>query len=304
MSAVRSMTGFAAVEGSFANGTTFVLTLKSVNHRFLDLQMRLPSGCDALEVELRRVLKASVERGHVDVTLEIGRGTMGRTDVPVIQEQVLEALAGSLRQTAQRLGLTQEPELAALLRVPGVMSTEARQSGGLDAEAMAAVQTAMVPAVERLRAVREAEGAELAAELRAGMARLLAASDEVSGLRAGVRQALFLRLRTRLEDLLGSSTVSEERLLTEAGMLAEKSDVEEELLRLRTHVERFGGILHAGGAVGKQLDFLLQELSREANTTLSKTGSAAGPDGLRITELGLVMKAEIERAREQVQNLE
>ena len=298
------MTGFAAVEGSFADGTTFVLTLKSVNHRFLDLQMRLPNGCDALEVEFRRVLKASVERGHVDVTLEVGRGAAARVAVPVIQEQVLEALVVSLRQTAQRMGLTQEPELAALLRVPGVMTTEARQSGSLDGEAMAAVLAAMMSAVERLQAVREQEGADLAVELRAGMARLLAASDEVSGLRAGVRQALFLRLRAKLEELLGSSGVSEERLLTEAGLLAEKSDVEEELVRLRTHIERFIGILDAGGAVGKQLDFLLQELSREANTTLSKTGSAAGPDGLRITELGLAMKAEIERAREQVQNLE
>ncbi len=304
MSAVRSMTGFAAVEGSFADGTMFTLSLKSVNHRFLDLQMRLPSGCDALEVELRRMLKANVERGHVDVTLEIGRGVAARVAMPVIQEQVLEALVVSLRQTAQRMGLTQEPELTALLRVPGVMTTEARQSGVLDAEATAAVLAVMAPAVERLQTVREQEGADLAAELRAGMARLLTASDEVSGLRAGVRQALFLRLRAKLEELLGSSGVSEERLLTEAGLLAEKSDVEEELVRLRTHIERFAAILDAGGVVGKQLDFLLQELSREANTTLSKTGSAAGPDGLRITELGLVMKAEIERAREQVQNLE
>ena len=191
MSAVRSMTGFAAVEGSFADGTTFTLSLKSVNHRFLDLQMRLPNGCDALEVELRRVLKASVERGHVDVTLEIGRGTVARTAMPVIQEQVLESLVVSLRQMAKRMGLTQEPELAALLRVPGVMATEARQSGALDAEAMAAVMAAMEPAVERLQAVREQEGADLVMELRAGMARLLAASDEVSGLRAGVRQAGF-----------------------------------------------------------------------------------------------------------------
>ena len=126
----------------------------------------------------------------------------------------------------------------------------------------------------------------------------------MSGLRAGVRQALFLRLRGKLEELLASSAVSEDRLVTEAGLLAEKSDVEEELVRLRTHIERFIGILDAGGAVGKRLEFLLQELSREANTTLSKTGSAAGPDGLRMTELGLEMKAELERAREQVQNLE
>ena len=107
-----------------------------------------------------------------------------------------------------------------------------------------------------------------------------------------------------MKELLGGGVVSDERLLTEAAVLAEKSDVEEEIVRLRTHIEQFVSILDVGGAVGKRLDFLLQELSREANTTLSKTGSAAGPDGLQITQLGLEMKTEIERAREQVQNLE
>ena len=301
MKAIRSMTGFAATEGSFADGTPFTLTLKSVNHRFLDLQVRLPSGCDVLEMEVRRRVKGSVERGHVEVTLEVGRQAVAG---PRLNEAVLEELVLTLRATAGRLGLTQEPELAALLRVPGVMTTETRGSRMSEEEMSTLVLEALGPAMERMQAVREREGAELARELRAGMARLLSVSDAVSTLRAGVRQAQFARLRKRLEELLGASDVSEERLLTEAGLLAEKSDVEEELTRLRTHIVQFVGILDAGGVVGKRLDFLLQELSREANTTLSKTGSAAGPDGLQITQLGLEMKAEIERAREQVQNLE
>ena len=299
MSVIRSMTGFAASEGSFADGTGFTLTLKSVNHRFLDLHLRLPNGLDVLEMELRRVLKETIERGHVEVTLELGRG---RTAGQRIDEQALDALVLSLRATAERLGLRQEPELAALLRVPGVM-TEARSSRPADEEIVAAVMREMPAVMARLQAVREQEGKDLAAELRAGMTRLLAVSDEVSALRGGVRQAQYARLRAKLEELIGSN-VGEDRLLLEAGLLAEKSDVEEELVRLRTHIERFVGILDGGGAIGKRLDFLLQELSREANTTLAKTGSAAGPDGLRNTELGLEMKAEIERAREQVQNLE
>ena len=294
------MTGFAAVEGSLANGAAFTLALKSVNHRFLDLHFRLPSGCDALESEMRRMLKGVVERGHVEVTLDIARqAATGQR----IDEAVLDALVTSLRETAQRLGLTQEPELAGLLRVPGVMTSEAPAKIS-EKELTAAVLMAMKPAIERLMAVREREGAELAAELRAGMTRLLRASDLVSALRGGVRQAQFMRLRGKLEDLLGNASVSEDRLLTEAGLLTERSDVEEEVVRLRSHIERFLGILDEGGAVGKRLDFLLQELNREANTTMSKTSGAAGPDGLRITELGLEMKMEIERAREQVQNLE
>jgi uncharacterized protein (TIGR00255 family) len=155
-----------------------------------------------------------------------------------------------------------------------------------------------------LNEVRAQEGAALAAELRASMSRLLAFATEVAELRSGVREALFERLRARLAELMQGTSVSEERLLAEAAVLAEKSDVEEEIVRLRTHVDHFIALLDAGGELGKRLDFLLQELNREANTMLSKTSGASGGNSLRITELGLEMKAEIEKAREQVQNLE
>jgi uncharacterized protein (TIGR00255 family) len=126
----------------------------------------------------------------------------------------------------------------------------------------------------------------------------------MAGLRNGVREAQFDRLRSRLIELTEGASVSDERLLTEAGVLAEKSDIEEEIVRLQTHVDRFVSMLEEGGELGKRLDFLLQELNREANTMLSKTSGASGENSLRITELGLEMKAEIERSREQVQNLE
>jgi len=140
--------------------------------------------------------------------------------------------------------------------------------------------------------------------LKASMLRLQAFAEEMAGLRNGVREAQFERLRSRLMELTQGVPVGEERLLGEAAVLAEKSDIEEEIVRLRTHVERFVVMLDEGGELGKRLDFLLQELNREANTMLSKTSGAAGENSLRITELGLEMKAEIEKAREQVQNLE
>ena len=132
------------------------------------------------------------------------------------------------------------------------------------------------------------------------MVRLRGFAEEMAGLRNGVREAQFDRLRGRLVELTEGASVSEERLLTEAAVLAEKSDIEEEIVRLRTHVDRFVAMLDEGGEVGKRLDFLLQELNREANTMLSKTSGASGENSLRITELGLEMKAEIERSREQV----
>jgi uncharacterized protein (TIGR00255 family) len=152
------------------------------------------------------------------------------------------------------------------------------------------------------------EGAALAAELRAEMLRLRALAEEAAALRTGAREAHFERLRTRIGELLqtgaGNGEIADSRLLAEAALLVERSDIEEELVRLRAHIVSFVEMLDAGGELGKRLDFLLQELNREANTMLSKTTGGDPAIGLRLTTLGLEMKSEIERAREQVQNLE
>ena len=301
MSELYSMTGYASVRGSVQNGVGFTLTMKSVNHRFLDLHLRLPSQCDGLEAQLRKVLKESLRRGHVEVTLQVERRANSEIQ---LNSGLLEAYVQAFREAAKLHGLASEPDLNAMLRVPGVMSAEnavgADEVAGLDA----AVLSQVLPLVDKLNEVRAQEGASLAAELRGSMTRLGIAAEEMAGLRNGVREVQFERLRVRLAELTQGVTVSEERLLTEAAVLAEKSDIEEEIVRLRTHVDRFVSMLDEGGELGKRLDFLLQELSREANTMLSKTSGASGGNSLRITELGLEMKAEIEKAREQVQNLE
>jgi len=301
LSELYSMTGYASVRGSVQNGVGFTLTMKSVNHRFLDLHLRLPSQCDGLEAQLRKVLKESLRRGHVEVTLQVERRANSEIQ---LNSGLLEAYVQAFREAAKLHGLASEPDLNAMLRVPGVMSAEnavgADEVAGLDA----AVLSQVLPLVDKLNEVRAQEGASLAAELRGSMTRLGIAAEEMAGLRNGVREVQFERLRVRLAELTQGVTVSEERLLTEAAVLAEKSDIEEEIVRLRTHVDRFVSMLDEGGELGKRLDFLLQELSREANTMLSKTSGASGGNSLRITELGLEMKTEIEKAREQVQNLE
>jgi uncharacterized protein (TIGR00255 family) len=299
VTAIYSMTGYASLRGSVKDSVAFTLSLKSVNHRFLDLHLRLPSSCDALEVQLRRVLKENLRRGHVEVTLQLER--RAATELQ-LNAGLLEAYVQAFRAAAELHGVTSEPDLNAMLRIPGMMSTEVGtgEIEGLDA----AVLSQIVPLVGKLNEGRAQEGASLAAELRASMLRLQAFGEEMAGLRNGVREAQFERLRSRLMELTQGVAVTEERLLAEAAVLAEKSDIEEEIVRLRTHVERFVSMLDEGGELGKRLDFLLQELNREANTMLSKTSGAAGENSLRITELGLEMKAEIEKAREQVQNLE
>jgi uncharacterized protein (TIGR00255 family) len=301
VSGIYSMTGYASLRGSVRDSVAFTLTMKSVNHRFLDVHLRLPSSCDALEVQMRRMLKEHLKRGHVEVTLQLERRANSEIQ---LNAGLLEAYVEAFRKAAQRNAVNAEPDLNMMLRIPGVMSAEAGvgpdELEGLDA----AVLSQIAPLVEKLNEGRMQEGASLAAELRASMLRLQGFAEEMAKLRGGVREAQFERLRTRLMELTQGVPVSEERLLAEAAVLAEKSDIEEEIVRLRTHVERFVSMLDDGGELGKRLDFLLQELNREANTMLSKTSGAAGGNSLRITELGLEMKAEIEKAREQVQNLE
>ncbi|MBB5316720.1 YicC/YloC family endoribonuclease [Tunturibacter empetritectus] len=301
MTDIYSMTGYASLRGAVRDSIAFTLSMKSVNHRFLDLHLRLPSSCDGLEVQLRRMLKENLRRGHIEVTLQVER----RANVEIqLNAGLLEAYVQAFREAAETHGVSSEPDLNAMLRIPGVMSAEgvggAAEIEGLDA----AVLSLVVPLVGKVNEGRAQEGASLAAELKASMLRLQAFGEEMAGLRNGVREVQFERLRSRLMELTQGVPVSEERLLAEAAVLAEKSDIEEEIVRLRTHVERFVVMLEEGGELGKRLDFLLQELNREANTMLSKTSGAAGENSLRITELGLEMKAEIEKAREQVQNLE
>jgi uncharacterized protein (TIGR00255 family) len=275
--------------------------MKSVNHRFLDLNLRLPSYCDGLEVQMRRMLKERLRRGHVEVTLQLERRSSAGIQ---LNAGLLGAYMQAYREASESNGLAYEPDLNAMLRIPGMMTAESSVGtddlAGLDV----AVLSQIAPLVEKLNEVRAQEGEALVAELRTSMLRLRAFAEEMVGLRNGVREAQFERLRSRLVELTEGVPVSEERLLTEAAVLAEKSDIEEEIVRLRTHVDRFIGMLDEGGELGKRLDFLLQELNREANTMLSKTSGAAGQNSLRITELGLEMKAEIEKCREQVQNLE
>ena len=296
---VFSMTGFARIAGRVSETLGFSLSLKSVNHRFLDLHMRLPQGSEGIEMELRRVLKEKLRRGHIEVTLNLERSQKAEAGY---DHALVAAYVEAFRAAAAEHRLTAEPDLNSVFRLPGVLMAESRNSEeelkGLE-EAVLRETNALVAALETMRAQ---EGSGLANELRAGMERLRSLVDEAALLREKVQQAYFDRLSQRMKTMLDGG-FDQERILQEAALIAERSDVEEEVTRLRTHIDHFTGLLEQGGEVGKKLDFLLQEMNREANTLLSKTSGVAG-NGTRITEAGLGMKSEIEKAREQVQNLE
>jgi uncharacterized protein (TIGR00255 family) len=286
----------SAVAGSSSGRLGFTLSLKSVNHRFLDLHFRLPSGTDGLEMQLRRLLRDKMARGHVEVTLSLERG-IGSTFS--LNREIIGGYIAAFRAAAAEFSLAVQPDLNAVLRIPGALdSANDSADGAIEAAVMAKVNEAL----SRLNQMREEEGRGIDRELRERMAHMQEASKSVQQHRRAVLQNYSERLHSRLQELLGA-TVDKERVLQEAALLVDRSDIQEEIVRLENHVQHFLGLLDAGGEIGKKLDFLLQEMNREANTLLSKTSGLAG-EALKITEAGLAMKAEIEKSREQVQNLE
>lgn len=293
------MTGFARTQHRVSDRLGFTLTLKSVNHRFLDLQMHLPSLFDAVEMPLRNALKGRLKRGHVELRIALDRAGAAGFDY---NSALIEGYIAAFRQASKTHHVAGEPDLNAAFRLPGAFAAEFSLSPAETKDLEASVLSAIQQTIDSLNAMRGEEGASLIRILAASMDKLQVAETEVAGLREAMQTAHYERLRLRIGELIGGQ-IDPERLLTEAALMAERSDVEEETVRLHTHIDHFRLLLAEGGELGKKLDFLLQEMNREANTMLSKTTGVAG-NGLRITELGLVIKAEIEKAREQVQNLE
>ena len=293
---LRSMTGFAQVTGQVNAQLAFVLSLKSVNHRFLDLHFRLPSDTDALEMKLRRLLKEKLARGHVEVTLNLDYPGAGAV---ALNRQLVAGYVQAFRIASQEFGVHGEPDLNVVLRMPGAMESGGDKTGdALEGAVLASVEGALA----KLNEMREEEGHGIGKELRERMLHLQKAASGVEGHRSAILRSYAERLQARMQEMLGAQ-VDKERILQEAAVLVDRSDIQEELVRLNTHVKHFLGLLDQGGEVGKKLDFLLQEMNREANTLLSKTSGLAG-EALKITEMGLLMKSEIEKSREQVQNLE
>ena len=293
---IRSMTGFAQIKGQQGK-TAYTFTAKSVNHRFLDLHLRLPGRSDLFEQQLRKLFKEKMHRGHVELTLTLEYA--GASGISVNRELV-SGYVNVFRELSNELGLHGELDLNAIFRLNGVLSASSEMPEEAD------LQTALLSAadalIDLLNANRRLEGDHTRAELESRMDQLERNTAEIETMRGTVLQAHLDCIRARMAELL-EGKADPDRILQEAAMLAERSDVQEEIVRLLTHIRHFRGLLKEGADVGKKLDFLLQEMSREANTMLSKTTGLAG-DAMRITELGLALKSDIEKSREQVQNVE
>jgi len=297
---LRSMTGYSRVradEGDYA----LSVGVKSINHRFLDLQIRVSAGLEPFEPVVRSLVKDHISRGRVEIQVTLERA--GSTALQ-LDRKLLDAYVARLQELRQELGFASEPDLVALLRIPGMVTAG---NGGLSDQESERLREALErlarQALERLNEMRAQEGEALERDIRARLGRLAALAASIGQLAEDVPALYRGRLEKRLQEMLGNVELDGARLAQEVAYLASRSDIAEELTRFRSHLDQAQHLLEEGSEVGKKLDFLLQEMNREANTLLAKTTDV--PDvGLEISRQAVEMKTEIEKLREQAQNIE
>lgn len=293
---IRSMTGFGRAE---TTADAFVVTVeaRSVNHRHLDVAVRVPRQLANVETEARKLIASRLERGRIDVTVQLapapGRALSEvRADVSLAREYVARA-----RELAAGLGIPGDVTLEWVLERPGIVRAE-EMTPPEPEDVWPALADALGRALDGLVTQRTTEGAALEAELRALLAALEAEVEAVAHRAPAAAHRREERLRERLAALVGGLAIDESRILTEVAAWAEKTDVTEELTRLRAHLAELSTMLDKGGPLGRRLDFLIQELHREVNTIGSKA------DDLPVSQAVLAAKGTIEKMREQTQNLE
>ena len=292
---MRSMTGFGRAT---AAGDDFSITveLKTVNNRFLDVNLRLSSEIQSLETAIKRTIGNRLSRGRVDVNLQYERSNEVSYE---INRPMITGYLAAMRSMKDEFDLAGEPDLNVIARLPNVVIPSKAEAGP---EFFAAIETVLNDALDDLEKMRESEGAALADELNTRLAgiesRLPAIEEESAKVAAEYHDRLLKRMNDMLAKTATQIDIDQGRLAQEVAYLADRADISEEITRLRTHIDHFRSIMSEDKDVGKRLDFLTQELNREANTITSKTNNMA------VKENALAIKSEIEKIREQVQNVE
>lgn len=293
------MTGFALLRSQTSAGELTV-SLRSVNHRGLDLHFHHTTEIAPFENAMRDLLKQSIGRGHVEVRVTLNREQAA--EPAGLNSKLLKSYLSLFQHYRKEFELETKPDLNVLLALPGVLDS-VPDIEPLGEDFTPEILAALSSCIRDLNAYREREGRKLAEALELETAAIEKQSAEIGSIRSEAVPHFQNRLYERLKGLLGDSGISETRLIEEAALLADRSDVQEELTRLSVHAAELRRLMEGGGDVGKRLDVLLQEMNRETNTMLSKT-SGIGDTGLAITNLGLAIKVSIERMREQALNLE
>jgi uncharacterized protein (TIGR00255 family) len=297
---IKSMTGFG--RGRYeTDGFACAVEVKSVNHRFLDPHFKLPLEFAGVEVRLKRLVQSRIRRGRLDLMLNVERNEAIEFN---LNAPVLQAYLKVIEELKQDFALAGDFDLVQLLRMPGIMNAE---GASLSLDARSSIEEGIVLAAEaalqELEGMRTEEGLALGADI---LKRLRLIEKKTALIRAQVQGSLAAyqeRLKTRLNELLRGGTIDPNRLVQEAAFYVERSDITEEVTRLQSHVEQCEALLDSNQEAGKTLDFVLQEMNREANTILSKTTGLTG-NGLEIANAAIVIKTEVEKIREQAQNVE
>ena len=296
---IRSMTGFASL-GREQGGDRINVTIKAVNHRFLDVQVKAPQNLGGLEARVRTMVQQRLTRGRVEVALGAELAPTQVREV-VLDEALLERLVHAFAGARQRGLVSGELTVADVLRLPQVIEVRVRGADppGAISDALAALaDEAVGAALDSLLVMRETEGAFLQADLEARLTTLAAYVEELERLAREGQQHLETRLRERLALLPADVSGDPSAIAQEVVRIVARSDIDEELVRFRSHVEHWRGLAMAPEPCGRKLDFLVQEMNREINTMGSKA------EGARATQIVIDAKAELERVREQVQNVE
>ena len=290
---IKSMTGFG--QGS-AEGEDFRVRvdIRSVNNRFLDVHTRLPQELSSLEVSLKKQVQAAVKRGRVDVTVSVEQLKSAAFE---INRPLVSGYLSALSELKREFGLEGDPSLELMAKLPGALQVS-QDSAALDERLVSGTVAALSQALVSLTEMRVVEGQELAAELTSRLdnieRQLPAIENEAARLPAVYRE----KLMKRLQEVVAGGLVDETRVAQEAVMLADRSDISEEITRLKSHITQLRDLLRSTDEAGKRLDFILQEMNREANTILSKSNDLA------ISDAAIVIKTEVEKLREQGQNVE
>lgn len=291
---IRSMTGYGRCQ-SVIGGYDILLEIRSVNHRFFDFTAKIPRSYGYLEEKLKSFFQGSISRGKVEVSLSIY--SVGGADAVIeVNESVAEGYVNALREANKKLMLNDDLSLSNLMRLPDVFNI--RKAADDEEAVWECVRSAAQTALDDFIAMRENEGRRMVADVCEKLDNIEKMVAMVEAESPKITEAYRTRLTERMKEVLGNTSVDEQRIISEAAIFSEKTAVDEETVRLKSHISQCREMLSGDNAIGRKLDFLIQEFNREANTIGSKC------QGLEITKTVIEMKSEIEKIREQIQNIE
>ena len=294
MTLIKSMTGYGrAVET--VNGREFTVEFRSVNNRYLDCGVKLPRSLSFAEDAVKQAVKAAISRGKVDVFISV-RSESGEDTSVSLNRSVVEGYLAAMRQMVTEYGVQDDISVSVLSRLPEVFTVEKPETD--EEQLLSDLMQVVRKALDNHDAMRRAEGIALEADLRSRGQTILGLVARVEQGGAQTVADYRARLEAKLREVLANTAIDESRVLTEAAIFADKVAVDEETVRLRSHLDQMNAMLTGGGAIGRKLDFLLQEMNREANTIGSKCSDVA------LARIVVEIKAELEKIREQTQNIE